>query len=61
LVPDATMRDVYEWEYRLLRALVEDQSPAASPPPVVPAPSPPPATPSTAPPKKAAPTPAVPP
>jgi hypothetical protein len=30
------MRDVYEWEYRLLRALVEDQSPAASPPPVVP-------------------------
>ena len=46
LVPDATMRDVYEWEYRLLRALVEDQSPAASPPPAAPAAQPPGASPS---------------
>lgn len=60
LVPDATMRDVYEWEYRLLRALVEDVPLKAIPPPVSPAPPAQPAIPSTAPPKKPAPKPALP-
>jgi hypothetical protein len=60
LVPDATMRDVYEWEYRLLRTLVEDLPLKASPPPVSAAPSAQPAMPSTTPPKKPAPKPALP-